>query len=65
MTLKMTTSKSAAYALLPRSMNKAGYTVADGWAGSVIQKPLAIQKCDRQSVRQTDRQTVGPTDMAR
>ena len=23
-----------------------GKTVADGWAGAVMQKPLAIQKCD-------------------
>ena len=35
-----------------------GRTVADGWAGAVMQKPLAIQKCDGRTERRTD----GPTD---
>ena len=33
-------------------------TAVDGWAGAVMQKPLAIQKCDRW----TDRQMDGRTD---
>ena len=32
-----------------------GNPVADGWAGAVMQKPLAIQKCYRQTEGQTDR----------
>ena len=35
-----------------------GRTVAVSWAGAVLQKPLAIQKCDGP----TDRRTNGPTD---
>ena len=38
-----------------------GNPVADGWAGAVMRKPLAIQKC----YGPTDRQTDGPTDTAR
>ena len=38
-----------------------GRTVADGWAGAVMQKPLAIQKCDVPTYRPTYR----PTDTAR
>ena len=38
-----------------------GRTVADGWAGAVMQKPLAIQKCDGW----TDGPTDGRTDTAR
>ena len=34
-------------------------TVADGWTGAVMQKPLGIQKCDGR----TDGQTDGPTDL--
>ena len=34
-----------------------GNTVADGWAGAVVQKPLRIQKCYG-----TDGPTDGPTD---
>ena len=34
-----------------------GNPVADGWAGAVMQKLLAIQKCDLP----TDRRTDGPT----
>ena len=30
-----------------------GKTVADGWAGAVMQKPLAIQKCDGLTDRPT------------
>ena len=30
-----------------------GNPVADGWAGAVMRKPLAIQKCDRQTFRPT------------
>ena len=33
-----------------------GNPVADGWAGAVMQKPLAIQKCYG-----TDRRTARPT----
>ena len=35
-----------------------GNTVADGWAGAVVRKPLVIQKCDGR----TDRRTDGSTD---
>ena len=28
-------------------------TVADGWAGAVMRKPLAIQKCDRPTFQPT------------
>ena len=38
-----------------------GNTVADGWAGAVMQKPLAIQKCDGRMDVPTDR----PTDTAK
>ena len=38
-----------------------GNPVADGWAGAVMQKPLAIQKC----YGGTDGLTDGPTDTAR
>ena len=38
-----------------------GNPVADGWAGAVMQKPIAIQKCDGR----TDGPTDGPTDTAR
>ena len=31
-----------------------GTSVADGWAGAVMQKPLAIQKCDRRTDGRTD-----------
>ena len=31
-----------------------GKTVADGWTGAVMQKPLAIQKCDWRTDRRTD-----------
>ena len=31
-----------------------GRTVAVGWAGAVLQKPLAIQKCDRPTDRPMD-----------
>ena len=34
-----------------------GNPVADGWAGAVMRKPLAIQKCDRQTNGRTDRPT--------
>ena len=34
-----------------------GNSVADGWAGAVMQEPLTIQKFDRQ----TDRRTYQPT----
>ena len=34
-----------------------GRTVADGWAGAVMQKPLAIQKCDGRTNEWTDRPT--------
>ena len=34
-----------------------GNTVADGWAGAVMQKLLGIQKCDGQTDRPTDRPT--------
>ena len=37
-----------------------GNSVADGWAGAVMQEPLAIQKCDRQ----TDRRTYQPTQQS-
>ena len=39
-----------------------GKTVADGWAGAVIQKTLAIQKCDGWTDGRTDRQTDRRTD---
>ena len=32
-----------------------GRTVADGWTGAVMQKPLAIQKCDGPTDGPTDR----------
>ena len=36
-----------------KKRNKAGYkTVADGWAGAVMQKPLTIDKCDGPTDRQ-------------
>ena len=38
-----------------------GNSVADGWAGAVMQKPLRIQKCDGRTYRHTDI----PTDTAR
>ena len=38
-----------------------GNTVADGWAGAVTQKPLAIQKCDGRTYRPIYRQTYRPT----
>ena len=42
----------------PRLKNeKHGQTVADGWAGAVMQKPLAIQKCYGRIDRPTDRPT--------
>ena len=31
-----------------------GKTVADGWAGAVMQKPLGIQKCDLPTYGRTD-----------
>ena len=31
-----------------------GNTVADGWAGAVMQKPLAIQNCGGRTDRPTD-----------
>ena len=34
-----------------------GRTVADGWAGAVMQNPLAIQKCDGRIDRRTDQPT--------
>ena len=34
-----------------------GNPVADGWAGAVMRKPLAIQKCDRRTDGPTDRPT--------
>ena len=34
-----------------------GNTVADGWAGAVMQKPLAIKKHDKRTDRLTDRLT--------
>ena len=37
-----------------------GNTVADGWAGAVVRKPLGIQKCYG-----TNGPTDGPTDTAR
>ena len=46
-----------------------GKTVADGWAGAVMQKPLAIQKSLLLTYRPTDiptyRLTDLPTDTAR
>ena len=39
-----------------------GRTVADGWAGAVMQKPLAIQNMFRNV---TDGRTDRPTDTAR
>ena len=43
-----------------------GNPVADGWAGAVMRKPLAIQKyfgrTDRQTDGPTDRRTDGPMD---
>ena len=38
-----------------------GNPVADGWAGAVMQKPIAIQKCDGWTNGQTDRRTDPPT----
>ena len=38
-----------------------GNPVADGWAGAVMHKPLAIQKCDGPTDGPTDGQTDGPT----
>ena len=32
-----------------------GNPVADGWAGAVMRKPLAIQKCDQWTDGRTDR----------
>ena len=34
-----------------------GNPVADGWAGAVMQKPLANQKCDLPTDQPTDRPT--------
>ena len=34
-----------------------GNTVADGWAGAVMQEPIAIQKCDGRTDGPTDRPT--------
>ena len=34
-----------------------GNTVADGWAGAVMRKPLAIKKHDKRTGRPTDRLT--------
>ena len=31
--------------------------VADGWAGAIMQKPLAIQKCEGSTDLPTDRPT--------
>ena len=42
-----------------------GNTVADGWAGAVVQKPLGIQKCDGPTDGPTDGRTDLPTDTAR
>ena len=42
-----------------------GNPVADGWAGAVMRKPIAIQKCDGRTDRRTDGPTDGPTDTAR
>ena len=42
-----------------------GNPVADGWAGAVMQKPIAIQKCDGPTDRRTDGWTYWPTDTAR
>ena len=39
-----------------------GNPVADGWAGAVMQKPLAIQKCYGGTDRRMDGRTDGPTD---
>ena len=39
-----------------------GNPVADGWAGAVMPKPLAIQKCDEWMDGPTDRRTDRPTD---
>ena len=38
-----------------------GNPVADGWAGAVMRKPLAIQKCDGRTDGPTDGRTDGPT----
>ena len=38
-----------------------GNPVADGWAGAVMRKPLAIQKCDGRMDGPTDRPTDRPT----
>ena len=39
-----------------------GNTVADGWAGAVMQKLLGIQKCDGWTDGRTDGPTDRPTD---
>ena len=36
-----------------------GNTVADGWAGAVVRKPLGIQKCDVPTFRPTDTASSG------
>ena len=41
-----------------------GNPVADGWGGAVMQKTLAIQKCDGRTDGRTDRRTDGRTDKA-
>ena len=49
--------------LLKRERNQSqihSWTVADSWAGAVMQKPLAIKKCDQWM----DRWTYGLTDRA-
>ena len=47
--------------IIKKQGRKHGNSVADGWAGAVMQKPIAIQKCDGL----TDRLTDGPTDTVR
>ena len=42
-----------------------GNPVADGWAGAVMQKPLANQKSDRPTDRPTDLPTYRPSDTAK
>ena len=57
-TCKMEDVRRARRMFLLASMGKQGrihgIPVADGWAGAVMQKLLAIQKCDRRTDRPTD-----------
>ena len=43
--------------LLMKQGRKNGNPVADGWAGAVMRKPLAIKKHDKRTDRLTDRLT--------